>query len=55
MKNCQVSEKRFKHSLDPTNIEVDYLFLIYCSILLVCQVCGWVGAHVGDWLDQLKL
>ena len=36
------------HARDPTNIDKDYLFWIYCSIVAVetFPVC-----RVGDWLD----
>ena len=40
------------YSIDPTNINIHYLFWIYCSMVLLetFPVC-----RVGGWLDQLKL
>ena len=41
-----------KYSIDPTNINIHYLFWIYCSMVLLetfqmCRVGGWLGGWIN--------
>ena len=48
-----------KLAIDLTNIKEHYLFLLYCSIVLVetfpvCRVAGWVGGWINWNYNQLS-